>query len=42
MAFTLIHNVFLKPSSHTKLVQTLGKSTTMKGDGIILVIDDIA
>jgi hypothetical protein len=42
MAFTLIHNVFPKPFAHTTLGQTLGRSTTMKGDGIILVINDIA
>ncbi len=41
MAFTLIHSVFFKPFAHTTLVQTLGKSTTMKGDGIILAVDDI-
>jgi hypothetical protein len=42
MAFTFIHSVFPKPIAHTTLVQTLGRSTTMKGDGIIFAIDDIA
>jgi hypothetical protein len=42
MAFTFIHIVFLKPFAQTTLVQTLGRSTTMEGDGIVFVMDDMA